>query len=154
MGQLEGTSPLSNGGAALESTPNSMSGMPIDTGEHIISNVATISLSSAQTGQRLIIGAPVDSSISDHEVSDMSGESGGDQEQIDSAWPAGTAQHSVAASKATHARSDELRSSGGSVGSYRTDSDLSNSQHDSYQGSYPSRPESSSTHGTIDALKR
>ncbi len=72
---------------------------------------------------------------------------------IDSAWPAGTAQHSVAASKATHARSDELRSSGGSVGSYRTDSDLSNSQHDSYQGSDPSRPESSGTHGTIDCTE-
>ncbi len=52
----------------------------LNTGEHIISKVATISLSSAPTGQRLTIGAPVDSSISDHESSDMSGESAGDRE--------------------------------------------------------------------------
>ena len=155
-GQHEGTSPPSDEGAAAESVHIATPGMLLDTGEHAVSKVVTFSLSSAQSGHHLISSAPIDepSSISDHAVSEMSGESAGDREHADSSWPAGTAQHSMAASKARHARCDELRSSGGSVGSYCTESDLSNSQHDSYQGSYPSRPESSGTHGTLDAWKR
>ena len=117
-GQLEGSSSPSDEGAAPQSGPTAMPGMSIDTGEHAISKVATISPSSAQSGQCLMICALGDepSSISDHAVSEMSGESAGDREHGDSSWPAGTAQHSMAASKATHARCDELRSSGGSVG--------------------------------------
>ena len=115
-----------------------------------------LSLSSSQSGQHLLISAHVGepSSLSGHAVSVDSGESAGKRECFDASWPAGTAQHIIAASKVGNVRCNELRSSGGSVGSCRTSSDLSNSQHDSYQGSYPSRPESSGTQGTLDHLSR
>ena len=156
MEQTEHLPPLGDKGAGTESASEAMPGLSVDTGERAVSKGAALSLSSSQSGQHLLISAHVGepSSLSGHAVSVDSDESAGKRECVDASWPAGTAQHIIAASKVGNVRCNELRSSGGSVGSCRTSSDLSNSQHDSYQGSYPSRPESSGTQGTLDHLSR
>ena len=140
-------------GAAAKSNPEAMPGDAFDTGKHEDDEVIMYSLSTAESGQQLSPSAPVGepSSSGEHALSEASG---GNRESINGAWPAGAAQHSMVSSKVVPSGCDELRSSGGSMGSYRTGSDLSNSQHESYQGSYPSRPESSGTQGTFDPLNR
>ena len=156
IGQTEGAPSPNDEVLPLMSPRQTTPGMPLDTGEHAVSKLGALSLSFAQSGQHLLtspsVGEP--SSLSDHAVSETSGDSAGHREHADALWPAGPAEHSRAAAKATIARCDELRSSGGSLGSCRTSSDLSNSQYDSYQGSDPSRPDSSGTQGTSNPLNR
>lgn len=156
MEQIEGTPSLEEEGPPRGSPRQAMPGVPLDTGKHAVSKLAALSLSTAQLGQHLMMAPSVAEpcSLSDHAASETSGDSVGHREHVDAMWPGDTAQDSRAAAKATTARCDELRSSGGSVGSFRTGSNLSNSQHDSYQGSYPSRPESSGTQGTLNPLNR
>ena len=156
MGQTEHVSSSGDEVAGIGRASDAMPEYGLETGERAVSKGGALSLISMPSGRHPLISAPFaePSSLSEHAVSDTSGESTGHREHVDVLWPAGTAQHIIAASKGRSARCDELRSSGGSVGSCRASSDLSDSQYDSYQGSYPSRPESSGTQGTLDHLNR
>jgi len=159
-------------GAAAEGTADaSLDGFHVP--EHCDVEVVIISPGSAKSGQLLSKGilAGEPSSTKEHAVSEVSGDSAGSQDHAvlassgesacgqehgDDSAQAGTAQHSMGASRLCASQSDELRSSGGSVASYHLSGGFSSS--DSHQGSspgsYPSRPESSAPQGAPELPSR